>query len=197
MMSTPEDWLEQALRQGLAPTARDDEAETSEGQSTPVPPEWREKLLARVARRSSVLLGQRILEHAEGTGWSLDALAEEAGDCAEAARDFLRRGGDPQRLAPEAFARLLWRVELPPPSWRDLLRQAVSAFATVAAPQTGTIMGRTTGLSGISRAEALGDLKRHRDSQLAVHTAERYVDEVTSEWKRLTNEAASQQGPED
>jgi hypothetical protein len=192
-MSTRQDWLEKALREAFAPAAERPEISASEAPPASIPTAWREELLARVAQRSSELLVQRICEHAEETGWNLDDLAEEARDSAEAARKFLRHGGDPQRLTPVAFAQLFWRIELVPSDWEELLRQTVSAFATIAPPQAGTIMGRTTGLSGTLRSEALrAPSKRHRDPARAVHAAEIFVDEVMSEWKRLTKPKASQ-----
>ena len=188
MVPTPEDWLEKVLRGALVAPAQEPEISAADAPPVSIPVAWQEELLARVAQRSSDLLAQRIREGAEQTGWSLDDLAAEALDSLEAVQDFLHHGGDPQRLTPEAFARLFGCVELVPSDWQDLLRQTVSAFATTSPSQSGTIMRQTTGLSGSARAEAFGGAGGgQRDPERAVRTAELFVEGVMSEWRTLSS----------
>ena len=188
MVPTPEDWLEKVLRGALAGPAQESAGSAADASPVPISAAWREELLARVARRSSDLLAQRIREHAEQTGWSLDDLAEQGRGCSNAARDFLRHGGDPQRLTPEGFARLFWCTGLAPSDWQDLLRQTVSAFATTPPSRSETIMRQTTGLSGSALPEALsGAGGGQRDPGQAVRTAELFVDRVMSEWRTLSS----------
>lgn len=185
MMPKTEDWFERVLRTALAAPTQGSEVSASD--TSPIPSTWQEELLARVAQRSSDLLAHRICERAELVGWGLDNLAEEARDCSEAARGFLRHGGDPRCLTPKAFARLFWCLGLSPADWQDLLRQSVSAFAVTLPSPPGTLTKQATGSSGSVRAEVLGGAGgSQRDPEQAIRMAELFVDVVMGEWRTLS-----------
>lgn len=184
-MPGTDDRNDELLREAFATGLPEPEYEADSAQPEAPPAPLRARIIARAAQRTAELLTERLREGAEEIGWSLDDLAEEAGDEADQARALLRYGGDPRRLSSDALARLFWRVELEPADWSDLLLQAVVAHAVFPRPAQGEIWGRTTGLTGPSRADALLGAAGERDPEKARRVARIFVDGVIEEWKSL------------
>jgi len=186
--------LEQAFT--LVTPRWDDDAD----RATPrqVPSELRARILERVAQVCSQLLARQLRDAGERIGWSVDDLAEEASDQADLARQFLRMGGDPSGLVPRAFARLFWRAELSPDDWHELLLQTIAAYAVFQPPMHGEIWGRTHGLVGPLRADALsGATGGERDPERAEKVARGFVEEVVEEWKILKSRKLPRTSPDD
>jgi hypothetical protein len=150
-----------------------------------VPDDLRAQLLARASTESGRLFAERVLEAAERVGWTSDELAQEAIGVEREAAQLLRGHGDPRLLTSQGLARMLWRAELDPFSWSELLTQLVASMTLFPTPLHGEVWGRTTGLSDAERGEALAE-DVERDPVRAKRVADLFVEEVIDEWTSLT-----------
>lgn len=178
-----EKFLQEAFSEGVA---EPEYAADSAGPET-VPEELRAALVASAKQESSRLLVDRIAEAVGRFGGSLDELAEEALDEVEEAHEFLTAGGDPRVLSPSGHARLLKAAGLDVPAWKGLLTQAIASYIGFRRPtETDVVWGRTTGLSGDDRADALTGAEGIRDPERAKQVADQFVEEVIDEWTTMT-----------
>lgn len=182
-----ENSFEVFLQEAFAHGAKGPEHTADSAEPEAVPDELRRAILASAKHESSRLLVDRIATAISQSGGSLDELAEEALDEEEQAHGFLIDGGDPRVLSPAGHARLLKAARLDASSWKELLTQAVASFVVFSRPtETDVVWGRTTGLSGDKRADALSAAEGFRDPGRARRVADEFVEEVMDEWINMT-----------
>ena len=151
-----------------------------------ISPELATSILAQTRKESSRLFSRRMVAAAKGIGWSPEDLVHEAVGQEQEARVFLSTGGDPRQLSPRALAQQLWTVGLEPSTWRTLLGQAVASYVVFRRPAEGDVVwGRTTGLTGDERADALAGAEVRRDPERARRVADEFVEEVVEAWAIL------------
>lgn len=183
-----DDLLRQAFEAGIP------EPEYAADQASPVdvPADLRARLLQRASDASSEILGVRLREAGEAAGWTMDELAAEVAEHAGNASILLTGHGDPRRLPAHDLARLFRLVDLDPSEWSELLAQAVASHMLFSQPLQGQVWGRTTGLTGQERAEALvSGTPPIRDPDRARKVAQDFVEEVIDEWKSLAKEMSA------
>ena len=164
------------------------EADLAEAEA--IRPELVTSILAQARRESPTILAERIVVAGDRAGWSAEDLAYEAVNEERVARQFLSAGGDPRQLSPRGLARLLWAAGLEPAQWRELLAQAVAGYVVGASGiQSGVVWGRTSGLAGDQRADALLGGEAERDPVAIGRVAGEYVDEVIEAWTSLRRRA--------
>jgi hypothetical protein len=163
------------------------EYEADLAQAEAIRPELVTSILAQARRESPRILAERIVAAGDQAGWSAEDLAYEAVNEERVARQFLSVGGDPRQLSPRGLAHLLWTAGLEPAQWRELLAQAVAGFVVGAGGiQGGGVWGRTSGLAGDQRADALlGGGEAERDPVAIGRVAGEYVEEVVEAWMSL------------
>src|SRR4051812_41758607 len=88
-----------------------------------VPRSLVEKAINEAEALTGKLFAIRLLEAGDEVGWGFHELLAEAADHEREVRELLLGRGDPLQLPPELLARLLWRTELDPADWKDLLTQ--------------------------------------------------------------------------
>lgn len=198
-MSEPTDSLDEFLSMAFVAGVAEPEYEFDAAKPEPVPSEVMESILKATREESSRLLARCMQRAAQRMGWSSDDLAYEAVGEEREAGHFLAKGGDPRRLLPVSWARLLWRARLTPSLWKGLLRQAVASYVVIHLPAEGDVVwGRTTGLSGDERADELSRLpgtEPIRDPKRAKSVASEFVEEVFEEWTNLRTKAGEDQFP--
>lgn len=193
MSNDADDRFEDFLRLAFTGGVGEPEYEADSAEPEAVRPELVNSILAETRRESSRLLARRLTEAAERTGWSLEDLAHEAIGEEQEARRFLTSGGDPRQLSPSGLARLLWRARLTLPAWKELLVQAVASHVAFRRPVEGDVIwGRTTGLTGDERADALSRAEVERDPVRAKRMADEFVEEVFEEWTNLRKKAGEE-----
>jgi hypothetical protein len=178
-----EDFLQRAFSVGVP----EPEYEADVASSLEVPAELRRRVLEQARRASAELLARRLLEAAAESGWSPEDLVHETLGHEREAEALLQGKGDPRGVTSAGLARLLWRLQLDPPRWRELLTQTVASFVVFVRPAEGHIFGRTTGLAGERRAEALSGGELVRDPRRARQEATTFVEEVEDEWTTLVS----------
>jgi hypothetical protein len=177
-----DDFLHAAFAGGIA----EPEYEADAAEPEPVSSELETSILAQTRNESSRLLARRMVAAATSIGWSPEDLVHEAVDQEREARQFLATGGDPRQLSPRALARLLWTAGLRPSAWKALLSQAVASYVVFRRPVQGDVVwGRTTGLTGDERADALLGAEVQRDPERASRVAEEFVEEVVEAWMTM------------
>lgn len=185
-----DDFLHSAFVGGVAEPEYEEDAARPE----PVPSELVTSVLAQTRKESSRLLAKRMVAAAERIGWSPEDLVHEAVGQEQEARQFLSTGGDPRRLSPHSVARLLWTIRLKPSAWKALLGQAIASYVVFRRPvEEDVVWGRTTGLSGDERADALIGVEVSRDPDRARRVANEFVEEVIDAWTTLRRRAG--EGP--
>jgi hypothetical protein len=185
-----DDFLRLAFGEGVS----EPEYEADAAEAEAVPSELVSSILADARRESSKLLASRIVAAAHRVKWSAEDLAHEAPGQEQEARQFLATGGDPRQLSPSSLARLLWQARLKLPAWKELLGQAVASYVVFRRPVEGDVVwGRTTGLSGDQRADALSGAEVVRDPVHAKRVADEFVEEVVEEWTSLRKRAGGGQ----
>jgi hypothetical protein len=86
----------------------------------------------------------------------------------------------------------LWTAGLKPGAWKALLGQAVASYTVFRRPVEGEVVwGRTTGLSGDERADAVSDAEFDRNPERASRVANDFVDEVIEAWTTLRKRAGA------
>lgn len=189
-MSDDADGLDDFLHLAFAGGVGEPDYEADAAEAEPVSLGLMSSILAEARRGSSRLLASRMVKAAERSGWSLEDLAHEAIGEEQEARRFLASGGDPRQLSPSALAQLLWQTRLRVGAWRELLGQAVASYVIFHRPiEEEVIWGRTTGLTGDHRAEALSGGEVHRDPARARRVADQFVEEVIEAWTSLRKRA--------
>jgi hypothetical protein len=192
-MSDEKDRFDDFLHLAFAEGVDEPEYEADAAEAEPVPSELVSSVLAEARAESSRLLATRMVKAAERAGWSLEDLAYEAVGEEQEARQFLASGGDPRQLTASALARLLWRARLTLSAWKELLGQAVAGYVVFRRPEEGDVIwGRTTGLSGDQRAEALSGAEVERDPERAKRVADEFVEEVVEAWTTLRKRAGEE-----
>lgn len=189
-----DDFLLRAFESGVGkPEYKADMAQPEE-----IPPELASSILAQVRGESSRILAGRIVAGGDRAGWSIEDLIYEAVDEEREARQFLSAGGDPRRLSPRSLARLIWAARLEQSRWGELLGQAVADYIVSRRPIHGEVLwGRTTGLTGDQRAEALLGDEVERDPIQVRRLADEFVEEVIDAWKILRRMAGGGLLPND
>ena len=197
-MADSTDRFDDFLRLAFASGVPEPKYEADAADAEAVPSELVSSILAEARWGSSKLLADRIVRAAQRIGWSPEDLAHEAvGQEAEASQ-FLSTGGDPRQLSPPALSRLLWRARLRLPAWKELLSQAIASYVVFRRPVEGDVVwGRTTGLSGDQRADALSEAEVERDPVRAKRVANDFVEEVVEAWTNLRRRAGGGQLPND
>lgn len=185
MSRDADDQLEHLLRKAFRDSAAKPPDAADEAVPEPVPAYLRDEVLVRASRATAELFALRVLEAGERAGWGLEELIEDAPENEPLLRELLQGQADPIALSPEVFARVLWRVEFDPSDWRDLLFQLVASTVLFERPVEGETWGRTTGLSGSRRSDALLGEALDREPWRAERVANAFVEEVVDEWKNL------------
>lgn len=191
-MSGPDDRLEDFLRKAFSAGVPEPEYDADMASPVEVSQELRRRVLEQVRRESGELLARRLLQAAEETGWTREELLHETLGHERETAALLEGWGDPRSLTPAGLARLLWRVELDPIRWRELLTQTVASLVVFARPAEGRIFGRTTGLDDERRAYALAGGDVTRDPLRAWGEASSFVEEVEDQWTTLIMEPTSE-----
>ncbi len=192
-MSDEADRFEDFLRLAFAGGVKEPEYEADTAEAEAVPSALLSSILAEAKQESSRLLARRMLEAADQIGWSLEDLAHEAVGEERQARRFLTSAGDPRQLSRYALARLLLRARLSPPAWKELLSQAVASYVVFPRPvEDDVILGRTSGLSGDQRADALSGGVAEKDPVRAKRVADEFVEEVVEAWMSLRKRAGEE-----
>jgi hypothetical protein len=140
-------------------------------------------IVARAEELTGKLFALRLLEAGEKHGWGYSELISEAVDHEEEVRHLLLGEGDPLQLPPELLARLLWRVNLLPADWNELLMQYVASNVSFEPPAEGEVWARATGHTAREAAGAFGS--GERDPERASRVARSFVAEVVEEWENL------------
>lgn len=186
------DHLDDLLRQAFEAGIPEPEHEADKTSPVDVPVDLRARLLQRAAYASSELLGTRLRAAGEAAGWTMDELAAEAAEHAGDASNLLAGRGDPRRLPAHDLARLFRLIGLDPSEWSELLTQTVASHVMFPQPLQGQVWGRTAGLTGRERAEALvSGTPPAKDPDRARRVAKDFVEEVIDEWKSLAKEMSA------
>jgi len=197
-MTPGADRFDEFLRAAFAGGIAEPVYEADVAEPAPLSSELVTSILAQARNESSRLLASGLVAAATRIGWSPEDLVHEAVGQEQEARQFLSTGGDPRRLSPGALARMLWTVRLRPTAWKSLLRQAVASYVVFHRPVQGDVVwGRTTGLSGDERADALLGAEVERDPERARSVADEFVEEVAEAWMTLRKRAGGGPTPND
>jgi hypothetical protein len=180
-----DDPFERALRQAFSSGIAEPSyvADTADPETVPI--DLVGRTIARAGNLSSELLAKKLVQAGAAAGWTTDELVTAAVGQEGEARDFLRGWRGLRRLEPRSLARLIWRSELDQPHWQTLLLQAVASSFVTSATEEGQVWGRTSGLSGAERGEALAG-RGERDPEQVARAAAIFVEEVIDEWTSLT-----------
>jgi hypothetical protein len=182
-----DDRLDRLLRQAFREGVPEPESEADTAAPEPIPSDLYRRLLARADELTGQLLAIKVLEAGESIGWGPKELTVDASGYEREARELLMGKGEPLQFPPEVIARLLWRVELGPTDWEELLIQLVASQVTFDRPVEGSVWARTTGLSDEARQAALTEGKPERNPARAERVARAFVEEVVEEWTSLTS----------